>query len=406
MITMRCRSATARPWPGPLQQAMALTLGLGLAGAPNSFCVSAANRPLILSGNENKIDLVSGAARVVPFAPADSISILDFSQFPPSVAQVDNVANSVLGPPSNIAVTPDGRLALIANSIRIEPQFQTNWLPEDFVHLLDLTARPPRVVGRVTVGPQPSGISITRDGRLALVANRAGGSVSVLRIEGLSARCVQTLAIAEPADSVSDVAISPDGHLVLASAQKAGYLAVLQLDQDQLVRTGRKISTYGQPYRCVITPDGELGLTAGTGAGNGLDADALTVVDLKSNPPRAVDYVALGAAPESIELDPSGQLLAAVLMNGSNLAPGDPQGSDHGELVLLRRFGRTFRVTERHRVGRIPEGVAFTSDRKHLVVQCHPDRELWVFEVKRGRARDTGHRVRVPGFPSGLRATP
>lgn len=395
------RTASIPPTPAAVAAAIGILAALALP-APTR----AASRALVISGNENKIDLVSGAPRVVRDAPPDSISILDFSTFPPAVQHLTNVPNSVLGPPSNIAITPNGRLALVANSIRIEPTHQTNWLPEDFLHLLDLTTRPPRVVGRVAAGPQPSGISIRRDGALALVANRAGGSISVLDIDGASVRLRQTLPIAEPADSVSDVAISPDGRLVLASVQKAGYLAVLRLDGNTLTNTGHKLSACGQPYRCVITPDGALGLTAGMGAGNGLDHDALTVVDLKSEPPRTVDYVTLGAVPESIELDPGGQVLAAVLMNGSNFPPGDPKSSPHGELVLLRRGGGTFRVTERHRIGRIPEGVAFTSDGRYLVVQCHPDRELWVFAMKRGRARDTGHRVKVPGLPSGLRAAP
>ncbi len=375
-------------------------------GATGTRTGSAASRPLVLSGNENKIDLISGTPRVVPHPSPDSISILDFSTFPPSVEHLTNVPNSVLGPPSNLAITPNGRLALIANSIRIEPERQTNWLPEDFLHLLDLTSRPPVVIGRVSAGPQPSGISIRGDGTLALVANRAGGSVSVLGIAGTHVSLRQTLKIAEPADSVSDVAISPDGRLALASVQKAGYLAVLRLDGDTLVDTGRKISTYGQPYRCVITPDGALGLTAGMGTGNGLDADALTVVDLKATPPRTVDFVTLGAVPESIELDPTGRTLAAVLMAGSNFPASDPRSAAHGELVLLRRSGGTFRVNQRLKVGRIPEGVAFTSDGKYLVVQCHPDRELWVFALKRGRAKDTGQRIRVPGLPSGLRASP
>ena len=98
--------------------------------------------------------------------------------------------------------------------------------------------------------------------------------------------------------------------------------------------------------------------------------------------------------------------MAAVLMNGSNFPATDPHYSPQAELVLLQRKGTTFHVSERHRIGRIPEGVAFTSDGRYLVVQCHPDRELRVFSVKRGRAKDTGHRIRVPGLPSSLRAAP
>jgi hypothetical protein len=75
-----------------------------------------------------------------------------------------------------------------------------------------------------------------------------------------------------------------------------------------------------------------------------------------------------------------------------------------GSLALLERKGQTFTLVEKHDIGRIPEGVAFTSDGRHLIVQCHPDRELWIFSVKRGRLKDTGQRIKVPGMPSSLRA--
>ncbi len=368
--------------------------------------VSPTHGALVISGNENKIDLTSGNPSVLRDTPGDSISILDFSQFPPAVQHLTNIPNSVIGPPSNIAITPDGRLALIANSIRVEPTYQTNWVPENFMHLLDLTSKPPQIIGRVTTGLQPSGISIRQDGKLALVANRGEGSISVLAIDGQRVTARQTLAVCSAADSISDVAIAPDGKLVLASVQKAGYLAVLRLDGDTLSLTGRKVSVYGQPYRCVITPDRKLGLTAGQGFGNGLDRDALSVIDLEAKPMMTIDYVLLGAVPESFEINSDGSLLAAVLMNGSNLPSTDPNYFPQGEVVLLRREGKSFRVSGRHRVGRIPEGVAFTSDGKYLVVQCHPDRELWVFSINRGRAVDTGQRVRVPGMPSSLRASP
>lgn len=368
--------------------------------------VSASAAQIVISGNENKIDLTSGAPKVIPPAASDSISILDFSSIPPSVQHLDNIPNSVIGPPSNIAITPDGKLAFVANSLKVDPNNPTNWVPESFAHILDLTAKPPKVIGKVTTGRQPSGISITPNGRLALVANRADGTVSVLSIRGKEVFPLQTVNVCPPAESASDVAISPDGKLALVSAQKGGYLAVLKIDGETVTATGQKLSTYGQPYRVVITPDGELALTAGQGYGNGIDRDAVTVIDLKSKPMRTVDYIAVGAVPESIEISPDGKLLAVVLMEGSNFGPNDPNRSTHGKLVMLARKGKTFSVVEEHRIGRIPEGVAFTSDGKHFVVQCHPDRELWIFSVKRGRTKDTGQRLKVPGMPSSLRASP
>lgn len=386
----------------PATALLLLALSLRAPAAP----APAPGPQWVLSGNETKIDLTGGAPRRVAPESPDSLTLMDFATFPPRVTHLPGVSNSVIGPPSNIAITPDGALALIANSIRLDPANATNWVPESHVTVLDLRSTPPRVTGHVATGPQPSGISIHPDGRRALVANRAGGTLSVLGIHGTQVTALGEVPVCGPADSLSDVAISPDGKTVLASVQKGGYLALLKWDGSLPSLTGQKVSTYGQPYRVVITPDGQLGLTAGAGAGNRLDHDALTVVDLGANPVRAVDYVALGPIPESIEVSPDGRWVAAVLMDGSNLAANDPLHTEAGTLVLLERTDRTYRVRHRVPVGRIPEGVAFTPDGRHVLVQCHADREIRILELRRGRVRDTGTRVSVPGFPSSIRALP
>lgn len=386
----------------PRSTLLVCSLLTGLACAQPTH---AAGPRWVISGNENKIDLTSGAGKWVPNAGPDSLTLLDFAASPPKVQHLTDISNSVLGPPSNIAITPDGSLALIADSIRPDPTDATKWLPAARVHVLDLRASPPRRIGEVATGPQPSGMSITRDGTVALVANRADSSISVLSIQGTTVQLVRTVPVCDPTNSLSDVAIAPNG-LVLASAQKGCHLRVLQLDGTTLTPTAQRVSVYGQPYRTMITPDGKLGLTAGQGLGNGLDADALSILDLESKPIRTVGYVPLGAVPESFELSADGRLLAAVLMNGSNLPTTDPLYSKTGSVVLLERRGKTFVQVDSKPVGRIPEGVAFSPDGKHLVVQCHPDRNLWVFAVRGNRLKDNGLRIPVPGMPSSLRAGP
>ena len=365
-----------------------------------------AGAQLMISGNENKVDLDTGGIRVIPPTAPDSVSILDFSTFPPKVQTIENIPNTVVGPPSNIAITPDGSLALIADSIMVNPTNATKWVPNSAIHVLDLRATPPRVIGHVQAGKQPSGMSITPDGKFALVANRAEGTVTLLRIVGKEVSAVETVKVCLPEESPSDVAISPDGKLALATAQKGGFLAVLRLENGHVEATGQKISAYGQPYRCIITPDGALALTAGQGFGNGIDQDAITVVDLRAKPMRTIQHITIGAVPESIELSPDGKLLVATVMNGSNLAPDNPSHSTQGALEILARRGNTFVKIKSLPVGAIPEGVAFTSDGRYLVVQCHPARELWVFRVKGESVKDTGQRIKVPGMPSSLRASP
>ncbi len=361
---------------------------------------------LVLSGNENKLDLSTGDPRVVPDAPPDTLTILDFSSFPPSVTHVTNIPNSVIGPPSNIAVHPNGRMALVASSIKIASPVATHWVPDNRIFVLDISHRPPRVVAEVQAELQPSGMSFTSDGRKVLVANRASGTVSVFAVDGFTLRQIQSIKVCEPAESVSDVAVSPDGNLALASVKVGGYVAVLRFDGREFVASKRKTSVSGQPYRLLITPDGELGLVAGLGFGKGVDVDELTIIDLRAREPRTIGHVPLGTVPESIELSPDGRLLAAVVMDGSSLAPDDPLRTDKAHLIILERKGNTFVRRQRLDFPPVPSGVVFTGDGRYLVAQCHLERELLIYAVRGSRVRDTGRRIRVPGNPSSLRAGP
>ena len=364
---------------------------------------------IMLSGNENKIDLNPGAAVVVTDAQPDSISKLDFSTFPPTVEHVVNIPNSVIGPPSNIAITPNGKLALIANSLKIDPQDKSEWIPESYIHLMDLTTPKPKIIGRVSTEAQPSGISITPDGGIALVANRAAGSITSIKLisndSTKRAVVIEHVKVCESELSLSDVAIGPEGSTVLATVQKGGYLAQLELKDGTLTSTGRKFSVYGQPYRVVISPDGRFGITAGAGSGDPIDPDALTIIDLQANPPSVTDHITIDPVTESLEISPDGRLIAAVCMSGSNLSAHDPNRTEFGSMVILKRTRKGYKVSQRLATGRIPEGVAFTSDGKYLAVQCHPAREIWVYKVRGTKVSDTGHRIKTPGFPSSLRAS-
>ena len=56
------------------------------------------------------------------------------------------LANSVLGPPTNLQITPDGRLGLVANSV-ITTESGGKWTtaPDDKLYVIDLAATPPKL---------------------------------------------------------------------------------------------------------------------------------------------------------------------------------------------------------------------------------------------------------------------
>ena len=65
-------------------------------------------------------------------------------------------------------------------------------VPDNKLYVIDLTTNPPKLIDTVAVGKQPSGMSINRAGNLALIANRADNSISVLSIAGKKVKLVDT----------------------------------------------------------------------------------------------------------------------------------------------------------------------------------------------------------------------
>src|SRR6266699_4849910 len=112
--------------------------------------------------------------------------------------------NTIVGPPVNLAIAPDESLALVANSMNIVQEGGA-WkqVPDNRIWVIDLTVNPPRLIDTITAGKQPSGMSINRAGNLALVANRADGSISVLRISGKKVELIDTVTIGEQVVTVS-----------------------------------------------------------------------------------------------------------------------------------------------------------------------------------------------------------
>lgn len=150
------------------------------------------------------------ASRSLPEPGKDEVVIVDIKdrEAPKIVASLP-LMNSVIGPPTNLAITPNDALALVANSLNYQPQ-GGGWkpVPDNRIYVIDLTSSPPKQIATVEVGEQPSGMAINHTGNLALVADRADNAVTVLTINGKEVKAVETIPLG---DTVSAVAITPDG---------------------------------------------------------------------------------------------------------------------------------------------------------------------------------------------------
>ena len=370
-----------------------------------------ASAELMIVGNDQKVSW-DAAGKVVTAAPGgDSISIVDIGTDPEKPRIIANLAlmNSVFGPPTNLAITPDGMLAIATNAMAWTKQ-DGAWkpVPDNKLYVIDLQADPPMPIATVEVGKQPSGLAINAAGNLALVANRADNSIGVLAIDGKEVKLVDTVkvAAADAKSQVSAVAITPDGKRALAAKFADHKIAVLAIDGQKVTYGGYDIPVGLWPYNLAITPDGKLALTADNGNAGTSDGhvDTVTVIDLEADPPRAIDKVVVGDAPEGFAISPTGKIAAAVLLNGSGGVAKDAWfAHPTGKVAVLAIDGKKVTKTGEVDVGRLPEGVVFSQDGSHLYVGNFLDSNVSILKVDGAQVTDTGKKLQLPGQPASMR---
>lgn len=375
-----------------------LLLAAGPAGAAD----------IIVSANDGKTVRVDGVA-TYPSPPApDSLAVIDGSVFPPAVKSiVTGVAHTIQGPPQAVAVTPDGRLAIVGAPSRYDYKAKKE-IFGNYLQLVDLSGAP-HLTGQVALPGHPNGLAINRQGTLLLAAS-TDGNLYVLSIAGGVVRLTDHIRLS--AGRLASVSFTHDGKAALVSLRDEGAVAVLDVLGDRLRITGQRISTGLAPYGIDISGDGHWGVIGNAGIngqnhpGNIADADSVTLVDLTRRPFRAVQYLTVPSTPEGVALSPDGHWLAVQAMDGSNVPPGNPGRKKFGKVLLFALEKAGARLVNTLPSGAAAQGLVFTADSKTLLVQFDVEKSLAVFAVRAGRLVDTGLRLKLPAGPASIRAMP
>ena len=361
----------------------------------------------LLIGDDNKLHWDDAGKPVLTEPGSDEVVVVDIkNRQSPTIVATLPLMNTVIGPPTNLAIVPDESLALVANSLNYQPEgsgFKST--PDNRIYVIDLKGVPPKLIATVEVGKQPSGMAISRRGDLALVANRADNSISVLTITGQDVKLVDTISLG---DTVSSVAITPQGDHALVTKHAANKVAWLDIDGQKVSYGKTDLSVGVWPYNVQITADGRFGLTANQGNAGMPDggAGSVSVIDLKANPPHLVDYVGVGPTPEGLTVSPTGPLAIALALNGSGAAPkGAWFSTSNSILDVLSTAGGDVRKVGAVKAGRLAEGTAFSPDGKYLYVADFLDSDLRVYKVESGEVRETGEVLKLPGHPASMRGS-
>jgi DNA-binding beta-propeller fold protein YncE len=357
----------------------------------------------ILIGLDNKITY-GPEGQIIGAPGSDAVLVMDISDpAKPKIRASLPLENSLLGPPTNLQITPDGKLGLVANSVNhVQDGGAWKTAPDNKLYVIDLAAEPPKLIDTVTVGRQPSGLAISRKGDLALIANRDGKSISVVSIQGSSVKAVGEVPMEQQAAAV---VIAPDGKRAFVCLNLVNRIGVLAIDgQTVTYDKSLDIPSAVNPYNIDITPDGKYVIASNTGAQKN-NADAEVIIEATGPHPHVVDLMTPGNGPEGFAIAPDGKTAAAPLLLGSGAKDSDWFKTKGGELVLMS-IGADGRltVTARAPLGGLPEGVAYSPNSDYLYVGNYFDKDLQIFHITDGKLTEVGPRLKLPGQPASMRA--
>ena len=398
---------------------------IGLSACALALTTSLASAQLAVSANDAKVKLVDGVVTTVKDGK-DTLSFIDLGATPPRMLTSIEAPASVVGPPTSVAISPNGEIALVTAAEKIDPADGTKRVWDDKLTVIDLTplkastgkrildavrrapatVTPPKILSTLTVGKGAAGVSFNKSGTLALVANRGEGTISVVTIEGNKVAMAGKVDLGNDKSGPSAVSFLADGKsaLVTMDGETANKIVVLDVDGAKVSLSKREINAGLRPYGLDIAKTGEFAVVANIGRGGG-DADTISLIDLKLQPPRVVNTVTVGQTPEGIKLSPDGRMAAVSVMNGSNKPKASPFFNETGLVKLYRTAGNKLVEIGSAPVGKWCQGIAWASNSKSLVVQCMAEEELHVVKVNNATSNSLlkAGTIKVQGGPAGIR---
>ncbi len=302
--------------------------------------------------------LAQDGTLVVANRAGGSISLIDF----PTRLEVARLA---IGPiiPHEVAVSPDGRLAMTAE---YGPESRHGQ------HVVLISIPEARIVGRIDLGPEsrPHSVLFHRDGRRAVVTMQNSDRIAVIDVDAM--KVMRSLPTGGREGHM--VRLSPDGSRAYVTSRGAeGTLSVIFLEENRppvVIRTGAGAEGIS------VSPDGREVWVANR------VADNISVVDTASL--TVVATVASRPAAGRVEISPGGR---AIVPNGGGGGPpvaqylsvfdvasrkmltemplrdGKPQDGNFGVLIrgdiafVSDPVGRTIRMFDLRAPGKSPPEV-------------------------------------------------
>ncbi|MBV8911940.1 MAG: YncE family protein [Acetobacteraceae bacterium] len=361
--------------------------------------VGLARADIAVSSNDSHTVLKDGVQLAPETVPPDTLTVLDLKSNPPRILTTIDAPGSVVGPPTAVAVAPDESFAIVTSATKADKSGQNGIAPDDRVSVVDLTANPPKIIQSLTAGAGATTVRIAPDGKLVLIVNRTAGTISVFTLADRHLTPTGTVTIGANA-LPSGLVFTKDGKSALVSRYGDHQISVLHVDGTAVTVDPRPITTGLSPYTMDVTADGSLAAVSNMGRGNG-DVDTVSLIDLATEPFRAVQTVSAGRSPEGLRWSPDGKFLAIGAQDGSTLPAASPFVRDHGRLLIFALEGKSLRQVAEAPIGRWNQGIAFSRDGRTVLVQNMVERNIMVFGWD-GKALTPGESLPIGSGPAAI----
>jgi len=365
------------------------------------LCTSCATAQLAVVAVDNKVVLDNGNTKVVANPAPDNVTLIDLSSSPPKIVGEVIAPTSVVGPPFSVAVAPDQSIALVTGAMKVDVAKNTQ-VPDNKLSIIDLQARPPRVLATLESGLGAAGVSINKAGTLALVANRNEGTVSIFTIAGKTVTAAGKIKLGTETSGPCHVVFTPDGKRALVTRDGDHTLSLLSIDGTKVESANRDFAAGLRPYGADIAPDGGIVVVANIGRGVG-DSDTVSVIDMRLQPPRTVNTITVGPVPEGIKLSPDGKWMAVVMHYGSGRPKESPFRTENGMVAVYAVDGTQLRKHGEAKIGSWSQGAVFSADSKTVLVGNMVEKDIAVYRIEANGVVDTGQRIKVNGGPAAMR---
>lgn len=311
------------------------------------------------------------------------------------------VSNSVTAAPEILALSPDGRIAFVAERLKQRaPGAKTvkELAPGDRLFAIDISrTTSPQIISTANIAAFPESLAVSPDGtRLAVVSNtpdaaylqivslRAGafGEVRRFNLEALGVR--GTASGPRGGVTATNVHWRPNGKVLAVNMDTQDSVAFFKVDEEPAI-WGNLVKVGRDPFVGRFTPDGRYYLTSNWGR----DFAATSVEGRLPTAPSSISVIRLASldsgqdarheitamvetdrSSEGLAISPDGRLVATVNMRETAFPPTSPRFTKEATVTLLGfdpENGLLEKLADYAFEGVLPEGGSFDASGDHFL---------------------------------------